>query len=256
MKRKRLSDSQVVEEATCDDYRCLNIIPNPGDLVTSGNDPSKSKNVEGIYRDAAHYLVTHFRLLREEFFGLVRSSLNEYRQKKDRRRLHNYGKLQLYYNVQIDRDSSMKGANLFQITFDLDGLEGHNWKTSHLLNPGSVLFISSDHFNTFSVFTIHHRDDPKPAKRGVIVAKLIGPLLAFSRNTISSSMAELNLSDMKYNHVDVLRALQEMNEDSFPLIDSLLGRSINSEHPIFLTNSVITFILYVLMARFFNIFLS
>ena len=236
LKEKKDDDRQLQMEAynevmlnqtPPDNFRELNIMPSWEDIFTECDPFLRPNLVKGEYPDAETYLDIQFRLLREDFFQPLRIGLQKYKNKLDRG--HTRGRVdnvRPYYNVKIighnlDRDT-------FTLQFSTQGLRNIMWEGSKRLLYGVFLFLSSDDFASFYLFTVADRN-PRDLVNGRFKVQFEGTALPPGYRQQTFVMIESMVFFEAYR--SVLIALQRMSPAHFPMEDYILGRRVKSENP-------------------------
>lgn len=98
LKKKKNVKVEIKEPP--DNFRCLSIYPTLEELTSEKRPFVRPNIIQGKYRDVQHYLDVHFRLLREDFVGPLRDSINCYLSPENdpRKKITN---VRIYENVKI-----------------------------------------------------------------------------------------------------------------------------------------------------------
>lgn len=213
-----------------DDFRTLNIMPLWDDIFSDCDPFLRPNLIKGAYPDIGTYLDVQFRLLREDFFQPLRIGLQKFKNKLDHGQKHGrVDNVRPYYNVKIighdlDRD-------FYTLQFSTKGLGNIIWEGSKRLMYGSLLFLSSDDFTSFYLFTVADRN-PRDLAHGRFKVQFEGTTLPAGYLQESFVMIESMVFFEAYR--SVLIALQRTSPAHFPLEDYILGRKFTPESPDYL----------------------
>lgn len=174
------------------------------------------------YTNTHIYLDTHFRLLREDFVRPLREGIqqiladpvdvgmNENLQKK------RFDDIRVYFNAKLMAPKCTKTGLAYVIQFDTQQLKFVCWENSKRLIYGSLVCLSSDHFQSFLFATVSDRD-PKDLRKGQVDVMFTeeskAKLASIEENEIFL-MVETTAYFEAYRHV--LEGLQEQEEVDLP----------------------------------------
>ncbi|PIK63035.1 putative NFX1-type zinc finger-containing protein 1-like [Apostichopus japonicus] len=218
-KRDNERGRNLIENASPeDDFHDLPIFPLAEELK-EGHSPFLRRNIVNKgYDDVNHYLDIQFRLLKEDFVAPLRNGISEYRwhlqQKNDQKhiRLQN---AYVYHKVQVLEGKSFDEGIAYLARFSTEHLLRVNWERARRLLFGSLVCLSSDNFETVHFATVANRKT-EDLQRGLIFLKFHGaietPQTLFAK---PFTMVESSAYFEAYRHV--LKRIQEIREDSFPL---------------------------------------
>lgn len=165
---------------------------------------------KGPYKSEDHYLDTQFHLLREDFIHPLRKAVQYYRKNKN-----TDGTNIICSNVLFDGSREFFGHKLgFVFTFD------PNESNINLFINGFLLLFSKDNFNTFFAGLVL-KDDIEYLRKGILLVEMLGDI-DIRPNTILS-MAQCEQFYVPYNWT--LKALQQMNSETFPLKEYIVFSS-------------------------------
>lgn len=177
---------------------------------------------KGPYKSEDHYLDTQFHLLREDFIHPLRKSLQYYRKNK-----------------------ITDGINLVCSKVLFDGLReffGNKLGFIFKFNPtlcnlnlfinGYLLLFSKDGFNTFFAGLVL-KDDIEYLNKGILLVEMLGKIDIRPNTTLT--MAQCEQFYVPYNWT--LKALQQMNSQTFPLKEYIVFASNKPCAPEYLNDS-------------------
>ena len=216
-----------------DDFRTLNIMPNWNDIFIQEEPFLRANLIKGAYPDAETYLDVQFRLLREDFFQPLRIGLQKYKAKMEHKQITRgrVDNVRPYYDVKfIGHDLHL---DTFTLQFNTRGLERIVWEGSKRLLYGALLFLSSDDFASFYLFTVVDRK-AEELVGGRIKVQFEGDTLPTDYKHQTYVMIESTVFYEAYR--SVLVGLQRISPTHFPMEDYILGRKVNPEIPDYLRN--------------------
>lgn len=177
---------------------------------------------KGPYKSEDHYLDTQFHLLREDFIYPLRKALQYYRKNRN-----TDGTNLVCNNVLFDGSREFFGNKLGYIfTFD------PNVYNINLFINGVLLLFSKDDFNTFFAGLVL-KDHSDYIKRGILLVEMLDDV-DIRPNTILL-MAQCEQFYVPYNWT--LKALQQMNSETFPLKEHIIFSSNIPSAPKYLNDS-------------------
>ncbi|KAG0050771.1 hypothetical protein BGZ83_004460 [Gryganskiella cystojenkinii] len=145
-------DDSWKQELRPDDFRFQSVSPTKDDINADEYPEPEENIVHRAYDSTNQYIETHFRLLRADCIIPVRSAIRSYRdgavEDND---------MMMYINV---RPVSLLFATMglvHRMSFVVDGRRV-NWRQSKRLVPGTMVSLSTDHFETFRFATVVERD--------------------------------------------------------------------------------------------------
>ena len=219
-----------LEEAP-NDFRQMTVMPTWEDVCVDTEPFLRPSIIRGSYPDVGAYLDIQFRLLREDFFQPLRQSLLAYRNTTEGKK-SSPENIRLYYQVNIINYDMQR--DIYTLQFQTTKLKKVNWETSKRFIYGSLLFLSSDNFASFHLFTVAFRN-LEQLKEGNIEVKYEGdgtrPPASVKRQTFV--MAESTVFFESYR--SVLTALQLISPTNFPLEEYILGRENKAKLPDYLS---------------------
>ena len=232
-RRVALYNEAMLTQKAPDDFRTLNIMPTWDDMFLD-NEPFLRPNlVKGAYPDAETYLDIQFRLLREDFFQPLRIGLQKYKEKLNAPRAHQtrgrVDNIRPYYDVKFVAHNLSRDT--FTLQFSIRGLERIMWEGSKRLLYGTLLFLSSDDFASFHLFTVVERN-PNELVNGKIQVQFEGSILPPGFKKETYVMLESMVFFEAYR--SVLVALQKISPVHFPMENYILSRDLNPDIPSYL----------------------
>ncbi len=135
--------------------------------------------MKGSYVDTTDYLTRHYRLLREDFIHPLRCAMQklqvEVREEEDSH------EVRVYKNVRFNQGTTyIPGeGTAFRVSFELPGKRQVKWDRSKCLTYGSLLCLSSDHFQTVLFASVAERTI-EDLRQGIVVIKLVNNVDGFS----------------------------------------------------------------------------
>ncbi|XP_001601379.1 NFX1-type zinc finger-containing protein 1 isoform X2 [Nasonia vitripennis] len=229
-------DEQLVEGDPPEDFRLLSVIPTIQDLQNTAPFYRKCR-VENAYDSVEHYLDVQFRLLREDFISPLRSGIQEYLHGSQKNRNSD---VRVYKKVNL-KAPDVKEKNV-GIELNFGTIKGINWKRTKRFMYGGLLLLSSDNFRTVLFVTIIDRNDNQLEKGCFLVEPCRGTNITREMYDIDFVMLESKIYFEPY--LAVLTALQQMNEDNFPMEPYLVKGDRNSRPPRYLTSNYSTTLKY------------
>lgn len=216
-------------------FKELSIMPSEQDLFFPVNFLRRNKSV-GKYMDLDHYLDVQFRLYREDCISPLRDALSEFlvKQKENRRfRLENG---LIYRDVQIvQQKTSLDSGEVFEIKLDKEHCRRINLIKSKRLIYGSLLLLSFDFFKTISLAVVAECDRETLQKKGCFSVQIFRSRnkekLPKQTNGIMIEAASAYFE--AYRHV--LKALQAINQATFPFQKHLVSCETDINRPKYLT---------------------
>lgn len=189
-----------------DDFRELPVMPTSSEI----NDPERPflrRNIiQGQYDNVDHYLDVQFRLLREDFVRPLRKGILELKTnvKSQNRELYVYKDVRivgsevknfnLIHNIRLNLPKSFKAENSKRLLF------------------GNFVCFSNDNFKTVLFGSVAERS-PEMLKKGILGIKFDSEVKKISYTNFT--MVESRSYFIAYKHV--LKALQKITEDAFPM---------------------------------------
>lgn len=177
---------------------------------------------KGPYRSEDHYLDTQFHLLREDFIHPLRKAIQYYRKNKV-----TDGTNLVCNNVSFYGCREFLGNKLgFVLKFD------PKLFNINLFINGFLLLFSKDDFNTFFAGLVL-KDDKEFLKKGILLVEMLTDVDIRPNSVLS--MAQCEQFYVPYNWT--LKALQQMNAQSFPMKEFIVFAFNSPTAPDYLNDS-------------------
>lgn len=224
--------SEWTPEGEEEDFRNIPIFPSADEILSieTGQLSSKIRPniVDGKYQNIMHYLDTHFRLLREDCIQPLREGIKAYIATKDSTTSRD---IRVYHNVKMQGLQCSRNGIVYRISFELDCQVV--WETSKRLIYGTLLCLSSDDFKTMIWATVVNRDVAMLKTNKQIDIRFPS---GYEANFIPENVYTMVESSATYfeAYQHVLRALQALDIDTFPLTDYLIACKSEVEAPSYL----------------------
>ena len=233
--RKDISQNTnaVAVELPPDDFREINVFPGPEDILSEEPGFLRPNIVDGAYVSVDDYLDTQFRLLREDFVGPLREGISQYPNMTNKQRMKKISSVRIYRRVYFLGHKIINDLPGLVVCFDPNKrLKNLIWEHSKRFMFGSLLLFSRDNFTNIIFATVMGRD-LEDLKNGNIVVQLSQdcsmPDDLFSDEFV---MAESEVYFEPYYHV--LKALQNMRKESFPMEKYIIRAQMSDDPPKYL----------------------
>ena len=141
-----------------ENFRCLSVVPTQEDILTRGRPFIRKNKVSGAYKDAEHYLDVQFRLLREDFQRPLREGITEFLERSCSHKIGALQDLHVYNGVRLLYPVCTSHGIRCKVEFDNSKLKKVRWENSKRLIFGSLLCLSSDHFENIVFATVANRE--------------------------------------------------------------------------------------------------
>lgn len=227
--RKLKSDPEQLDLEPPDDFRKISLYPNVEEITTNEKAFIRANIVKGKYKTVDHYLDVQFRLLREDFVAPLRSGICNFMNQlktKDRQRIYN---VRIYRPVQFLKSKSVNDKIIKIVKFNLNPKKNKiKIENSRKLMYGSLVCFTNNNFKTVLFGTIIERDLDL-LKNGEVGIELRSDNINYNQDYI---MIECSVYFEPYYHV--LKALQTMDDDAFPLSEYIIEVSDVSKPPKYL----------------------
>lgn len=139
-----------------DDFRLLSVVPSMMEILSPEPVYLRANIVDqgSCYDDSEHYLDIHFRLLREDFLRPLRDGINHYLSKSSTKNTD----VRIYENVYSLGPKLLPRCGItFGLRLDQKKYGRMQWANSRRLIFGSLVALTSDHFQTCSIMTVEDR---------------------------------------------------------------------------------------------------
>jgi len=224
------NSNAVAVEVPPDDFREINVFPDPEDILSEEPGFLRPNVVDGAYVSVDDYLDTQFRLLREDFLGPLREGISQYINMTDKKRMKKINSVKIYHKVYFLSHKIVNNRLGLTVCFDPDKrLRKLTWEHSKRFMFGSLLLFSRDNFANIIFATVMERD-LADLKNGKIVVQLSKDS-DVSDDLFSDEfvMAESQVYFEPYYHV--LKALQNMRHKSFPMEKYIIRAQMSDDPP-------------------------
>ncbi|XP_046576441.1 NFX1-type zinc finger-containing protein 1-like [Haliotis rubra] len=209
--RKRRPMMNADDDTPPDDFRNLEMYPNPEDLQLNQEVFLRRNKEKGRYPDLNTYLDVQFRLLREDYIQPLRKGIQDYKNsKKKGESPKKTSDLRLYNDVRIIGSVCNEDVET-RIKFDTSNTSKIRWQSSKRLIYGSLVCLSQDDFETIIFATVTNRN-VQDLEKGIIQVRFESGqdvVLNASAND-SFIMAETTAYFEAYKHV--LCRLQQITD--------------------------------------------
>ena len=227
------NSNPVPVELPPDDFREINVFPDAEDVLSEEPGFLRPNIVDGAYVSVDDYLDTQFRLLREDFVAPLREGISQYINMTDKQRMKRINSVWIYRKVYFLTHKIVNNRLGFTVRFDPDKrLKNLTWEHSKRFMFGSLLLFSRDNFANIVFATVIDRD-LADLKNGQIVVQLSQDC-DVSDDLFSNEfvMAESQVYFEPYYYV--LKALQSMSEESFPMEKYIIRAQMSDVPPKYL----------------------
>lgn len=217
-------------EVPQDNFREISVFPKPEDILTEEPGFVRPNIIDGAYESVDDYLDTQFRLLREDFVSPLREGILEYVNMCDKKRINKINSVRIYRKVFFLNPKIVNDRLGLIVCFDPDRhLKRVIWEHSKRFLFGTLLAFSRDNFTNVIFATVMDRDITE-LKNGKIVVE-ISQGFVVSNDIFSHEfvMAESQVYFEPYFHV--LKALQNMETESFPMEKYIIHAQISDDLP-------------------------
>ncbi|XP_069677368.1 NFX1-type zinc finger-containing protein 1-like [Periplaneta americana] len=217
-----------------DDFRDISLFPTPEDILAEGPEFIRPNIVDAAYDSVDDYLDIQFRLLREDFVSPLREGISDYINMSDKVKKIKINNVRIYRKVYFVNPKIIKDRLGLVVCFDPDKkFKKVVWEHSKRFMFGSLLLFSRDNFTNVIFATVMDRD-LKELKNGKIVVQL-SENMEVSQELFNDEyvMAESQVYFEPYYHV--LRALQHMPTDKFPMEKYIIRAETSDASPKYMT---------------------
>ncbi|XP_063233033.1 NFX1-type zinc finger-containing protein 1-like isoform X1 [Bacillus rossius redtenbacheri] len=213
-------------------YREINLYPNIQDIFPENDQAPfiRPNIVKGSYINVEHYLDVQFRLLREDFVKPLREGIQEYLSSK-KEKAHKFGSVRFYPKVIFCGTKSVNNSVGMLVCFDPEKrMKNIKWEFCRRFMFGSLLCFSKDNFHSVIFGKVLERD-LKDLKVGNIVIDICSGI-ELQMDSSEYKMVESEVYFEPYYHV--MKALQNMTENSFPMSQYIVQVQPRSAPPAYL----------------------
>ncbi|KAF9321257.1 NFX1-type zinc finger-containing protein 1 [Podila horticola] len=221
-----------------DNFRFQTISPTEADINSDSYPDPPEHITHRPYDSTEQYLETQFRLLRADCTLPVRGTVRAYRDG-----VVEDNEMTMYTNVRPVALLFASVGLIHRMSFRVDGRRV-NWKQSKRLIPGTIVCLSTNHFETYRFATVVERDmeflqNPRNLRIGIKFLELD------SSKDFDSDICYTMIESMQgyfeaYQHV--LRCIQNINPETLPFqpqlvdLDPMLERPFYNKHTNTLTD--------------------
>lgn len=213
-----------VEEDPPEDFHEISIFPTTDELVDMKKPFLRKNVVIGSYKDVNHYLDVQFRLLREDFVGPLRLGIQGFLSGKELRDIQD---IKIHRRVQFLNPVTATEDFCVLLRFHFGGKKSSfKYEESKKFMFGSLVCFTRDNFQSILFGRIADRK-MEYLKNGQFV-------VGFNNKTevlynTDYTMVECSIYFEPYYHV--LKVLQQINEDNFPMKNYIVDVEKNVLHP-------------------------
>lgn len=230
-KKKETRHEQEDDREAPNNFREISLYPTVDEITSHGDVFLRKNIVTGSYRDVEHYLDVQFRLLREDFVAPLRDGICEYIAqigKHGGKRLFN---VRVYKNVRFVGKHQVqdKVCHLAQFRQPSATKKKMNFENSRRFMYGSLMCFTSNMFRSVVFGTVAERKE-ELLRDGLIAVEILEEVYY----NVEYIMVECNVYFEPYYHV--LRALQIMDEEKFPLKRYIIDVEPDVHPPAYLTH--------------------
>lgn len=235
-KRSEVKVKDQIFPEPLDNIQDISLYPEPNDIHIKPA-PIRPNIVHGCYNNATHYLDIQFRLLREDFISPLRKGIFDFVHKSDDKKGKKYENIRIYKRVRFLKTKISMDKVGYVICFDVDNaLKKINWEFSKRFMYGSLLLFTSNNFETFFMGTVINRD-LSDLKNKLVTVQLVS-VGNDNEDLLKCDylMAESEVYFEPYFHV--LRALQNMDQNNFPLEKYIVRVQTHKDVPLYMRNGL------------------
>jgi hypothetical protein len=228
-----VNTNAVAVEVPPDDFREINVFPDPEDILSEEPRFLRPNIVDGAYVSVDDYLDTQFRLLREDFLGPLREGISQYINMKDKKRINEIKSVRIYRKVYFIEPEWISYRLGLIVCFDPEKqLKNLDWENTKRFMFGSLLLFSSDNFETIIFATVIGRNLEELKKGRIVVELNKDSDMSDDLFLAEFVMAESQVYFEPYYHV--LKALQNMRHKSFPMEKYIIHAQLSHNPPKYL----------------------
>lgn len=216
------------------DFREMSVYPTITEITVSERGFLQRHKISGAYDSVEQYLDVQFRLLREDFIAPLRKGIQEYLH-RDSQFVRKFANIRIHPHVEFLSPHYTRGQTgvLVQFEFDKRNLQGFRFYKRFMY--GSLVCFTNDNFSTLLFGKVIERDQGL-LERGRIVVSFDSEYANYKFN-VPYLMVEYGVYFEPYYHV--LKALQNMQEERFPMKEYFIDVKTEIELPDYLNNNSI-----------------
>jgi hypothetical protein len=222
-----------------ENFREIQITPGSNEIKGGVKPFLRANRKEGKYDDLDHYLDVQFRLLREDFVGPLREGISDYLKTKvtnqdaTTQRNHNTRCDLKIYNASVHSPVVTEHGYCINMKLEMTkSLRKINWSVSKRLIYGSLVCLTDDDFETFSLASVVGRDE-SDIKQGLFTIQLESSMKTIDMLHKVFKIAESPAYFESYKHV--LTGLQKIKAGDIPFEKYIVHCESNVDKPAYLT---------------------
>ncbi|KAF2902959.1 hypothetical protein ILUMI_03228 [Ignelater luminosus] len=216
-KKPRMSRPEDEEEEPPDDFRQLTVYPTTNEITTVVKAYVRCHRIKGAYDNVDQYLDVQFRLLREDFVAPLREGICEYLTSQTTyvKSVMKASNVKVHAHVEFvcPRYAGDQAGVLLQFEFKKKTEPKSAYRYYKRFMYGSLVCFTRDNFATLLFGRIIEREQ-ELLEKGQIVIGFEQGYDNYKLN-VPYVMVECSVYFEPYYHV--LKALQNMDEDEFPM---------------------------------------
>ncbi|KAI4470915.1 dna2/nam7 helicase family [Holotrichia oblita] len=234
LKEKYKKKTAIVDESECeppDDFRTMSLYPLPIEITNRTKAFVRKNIIEGPYKNVEHYLDVQFRLLREDFVKPLREGICDYRENSKKKAQN----IKVYKNVKFLSPYMVNAVCgvLIQLDIKDNKMFKRKLENSRRFMFGSLICFTVDNFRSVIFGKIIDRKLELLQKGQLVIEFESGVYeIDYDANYL---MVESSVYFEPYYHV--LRALQQLNEETFPMKKYIIEVNHKKEPPRYLAPS-------------------
>lgn len=187
----------------------------------------------GRYKDVHGYLDIQFRLLREDFISPLRDGICKYLDQYGSKKKEKNHDVYIYQKVRFIKSQTVNSKIVRMVQFNADKKRKFRLENTKRFMFGSLVCFTKDLFQTISLGTICEKK-MEYLKQGLIGVELIRGTFSYDTDYI---MVECSVYFEPY--YQVLKALQHMEEEKFPLKKYIVDVDVHIQPPEYLNHNII-----------------
>ncbi|GLV42804.1 uncharacterized protein CBL_03544 [Carabus blaptoides fortunei] len=229
-KKKVVRHEQEDDREAPNNFREISLYPTVDEITTHSDVFLRKNIVSGSYKDVEHYLDVQFRLLREDFVAPLRDGICEYIAQIGKHKGKRLFNVRVYKNIRFVGKHQVqdKVCLLVQFMQPSTSKKKINYEHSRRFMFGSLMCFTSNMFRSVVFGTVAERKE-ELLQKGMIAVDILEDV----DYNLEYTMVECNVYFEPYYHV--LRALQIMNEDKFPMKRYIIDVEPDVNPPAYLT---------------------
>ncbi|GAB6018951.1 NFX1-type zinc finger-containing protein 1 [Chamberlinius hualienensis] len=188
--------------------------------------------INGKYDSVEHYLEVQFRLFREDFVGPMREAILEFRKQV----VASQGRKIKLNGVNIYYFTRFRGTNITrthgvtqELYFDVASLPYVDWKNTKRLLCGSLVCLSSDNFDHFTVAVVSY-SSANTLANGIVHVKLLNT----NYDQLSKPFVMIESPTYHEAYAPVLKGLKTINESNLLFKKYIVDLTPTIKHPNYL----------------------